>query len=70
MQTKITSGNERKLPVSGCRADISSLLDSSAEDFERKTVNKIFFSLCRSFLLFSFLPFHAKSSRVSFTKLN
>ena len=31
MQTKITSGNERKLPVSGCRADISSLLYPSAE---------------------------------------
>ena len=57
MQTKITSGKERKLPVSGCRADISSLLYSSAEDFERKTVNKYSFLFPEAFFFSLSYPF-------------
>ena len=53
MQTKITSGNERKLPVSGCRADISSLLYSSA----RKTVNKYSFLFAEAFFFSVSYPF-------------
>ena len=57
LKTKITSGNERKHPVSGCLADISFLLYSSAEDFERKTVNKYSFLFAEAFFFSVSYPF-------------